>query len=153
MNNHKKFIKDIKVLAWWKYVRKKPIKMKQVSCLVAIISNTQPKGMQVNFSKECKMCNERCYESVEHILLRCSHLNTQRLKYNEIIKGNMPLAMATCYEAMTITEKCDFLLSGFNSSYVDQWESLYGVVADFVWEMYKCRYTFYNEVVQGVTEI
>ena len=145
ISDNQSIIKDVKMLSWWKYVRKKPSKMKQVSCLVAVISGTQPKGMQTNFQKTCQMCNERFYESPEHVLMRCPHLRPQRLDYSHRIKSQMPEAMKNCYEAMTLTEKCTFLLSGFNSSYTDEWASIYGVVADFVYEMYRCRYIFYED--------
>ena len=148
VSNYQNMIKDIKMLAWWKFVRKKPIKMKQVSCLVAILSGTQPKGMQANFSNLCRMCDERRYESPEHVLMRCPRLSAQRLIFIHRIKAHMPPAMADCYEGMTISEKIQFFLSGFNSSFIEEWSPLYSSVAEFVWGMYKCRYELYNEVEQ-----
>ena len=137
-------LNDIKPLAWWKFVRKKPIKMKQVSCVVAILLGTQPKGMQCNFSGHCRLCEERQHDSPEHMLMRCPRMSEQRLTYVSRIKANMPTAMADCFERMGTSEIYQFLLSGLHNTYEEEWISVYSIIADYIWEIYKYRAEFYN---------
>ena len=137
-------IDDIKVLSWWKFVRKKPAKIRQTSCTVALLLGTQPKGMQCNYSGICVLCNERQQETPEHVLLRCRHYDDVRPHYVNRINSCMPLAMQRQFGSMTMSEQCQFLLSGLNNSYIEEWNSLYTEVVDFVWHMYRYRHQTYG---------
>ena len=98
------------------------------------------------YENVCSMCNERHNESPEHVLMRCNSMHDLRLKHMRIIKSYMPPAMNISYEAMSIDERCKFMLSGFNCPYVSEWDYLYDAVIEFVWDMYKHRYISYTDM-------
>ena len=139
-------IEDIQVLSWWKFVRKKPAKIRQTSCIVALFLGTQPRGMQCNYSGICVLCDERQQETPEHVLLRCRHYDEARLHYLNAIRSYMPPAMQREFDSMTINKQCQFLISGFNNSYIEEWDSLYAEVVDFAWHMYRYRHQSYESI-------
>ena len=139
-----KTIEDIKILLWWKFVQKRPVKIKQTSCVVALLLGTQPKGMQWNYSGICTLCNERQQESPEHILFSCSYYNALRNYHMKSIEFYMPRVMRLEYETMNISKKCQFLLSGLNDSYIEERNCLYSEIADFAWHLYKKRHQSYE---------
>ena len=51
----------------------------------------------------------------------------------------MPTAMVDGFNEMSVHSKCDFLLSGLNNCYVQEWDVLYGAIAQFVWDLYRYR--------------
>ena len=116
----------------------------KISCTVALLLGTQPKGMQCNYSGICVLCNERQQETPEHVLLRCRHYDDVRPHYVNRINSCMPLAMQRQFGSMTMSEQCQFLLSGLNNSYIEEWNSLYTEVVDFVWHMYRYRHQTYG---------
>ena len=46
---------------------------------------------------------------------------------------------------MLPSEQIQFLVSGLNSGYMKEWLDIYTAVADFVYEMYKERYSMYKQ--------
>ena len=137
-------IEKIQILSWWKYVRKKPAKTKQARCTVAVLLGSQPKAMQCNFSGICSLCDERQAETPVHILLFCNHYDHLRTAHMNSMKNHMPQAMRREFENMSPHRKCQFMLSGLNNSYVDEWDCIYSDVVDFVWQMYMYRHQSYG---------
>ena len=71
LESYSNALEEIKPIGWWKFAQKHPGRTKQICCVVAIFLGTQPKGMQINFSLICKLCNDGQIESNEHVLMQC----------------------------------------------------------------------------------
>ena len=141
-------VSDIRHLAWWRYARIFPHVKRKVSCIVALLLGSQPKGMQRNLgSNICKLCG--LFESCEHVLFECSRLNSVRLKVWSEVLNAMPLGMVNCLPNNT-HEKTAFILSGMNSTYsfIQEWTSVYYHISKFVFTMYKERMIQYDEMME-----
>ena len=115
--------------------------MKQVSAAATLLLGVQPKGFQNNFGgTSCILCGLYLNESCVHILFQCSAMDERREHWLNSIKSLMPTAMLEGFTEMSILHKCEFLLSGLHNCYVQEWDALYGAVAQFVWDLYRCRY-------------
>ena len=94
-------VQDIRILAWWKYARKKKtVKKRQVSCVVALLLGCQPKGMQSNFLNHFKMCDGRQHDSPLHVLMKCPCLSELRNAHIPRIQASMPTAMSRCFVSL-----------------------------------------------------
>ena len=141
-------LQHIHILSWWKFAQRNPHKLKQVSATVALLLGTQPKGLQHNFGqKPCMLCDQYSTESTLHILFECREFHRLRCDGFQTISIKMPDAMQNEYNEMSIQARCTFLLSGLNDSYVPEWDALYAAIAQFVWDMYRCRDAKYKALV------
>ena len=111
---------------------------------MAIFLGTQPRGLQINFGRQpYKICDKDESETKEHIMLQCTGLNDIRERYLEIVKSLMPPAMLVDFLGLNISNRCHFLISGLNNIYVNEWDNLYGAIADYVWQIYSARNLYY----------
>ena len=133
-------LSKISIISWWQFAKSNPCKLKQVSAVVALFLGTQPKGLQHNFKgRYCITCGLNQPECFLHTLFECSAMNGIRCRHLNDIKSLMPPAMLHDFEASSIQNRYTFLISGLNNCYVQEWDSLYGAIAQFVWEIYKFR--------------
>ena len=127
---YRNVLKDIGVIAWWKYAKINPCKLKQVSAAVALLLGAQPKGLQHNFGgHSCMLCGLYVNESSVHILFECNLMNEKRDHWLNTIRLLMPTAMVIGFDEMSVQSKCEFLLSGLNNCHVQECDVLYGAIA------------------------
>ena len=104
-------LRTIRVISWWKFAQANPRKLKQVCATVALLSGTQPKGLQHNFGQSsCMLCENYTRDSPVHILFECVALQTTRHEGFESIRILMPGAMLNEFEVMSVQVKCLFFL-------------------------------------------
>ena len=133
-------VKHIKPILWWGFTQKYPQYTRRVSCIVAIMMSSQPKLFQCNFNCICMLCTERSADSPCHVLFQCARLNHVRTIYNHNIVNSMPHAMRDHYNNISDTEKLPFICAGLPIEF----STVLKAIADFVFNMYKTRKTYYE---------
>ena len=141
-----KCISAIKILPWWLYAQKCPHHKVRISCIIAVLMGSQPKGMQRNIGKKkCHLCGMS--ESPKHILFECPKLVNPRTQSWEGVLGVMPHSMMIDVDQLNMADKTAFILSGMNSaSFIVEWADIYYQIANFVYSVYKTRMLLYDEM-------
>ena len=139
---------EIKMHAWWMFVKARPDAFKKVSSVMALIQGSQPIGLQCNFGKgRCKICHTLLRDDPVHVLFRCPTLSEVRQTQVQLILNEMPYALRREITNMNDVQKTYLLLSALRCEYVPEWEPLYLRIADWVYHIYKARKTYYDENV------
>ena len=138
--------KGITMHAWWALVNSVPTTFRYVSCVVSVMMGCQPRGLQCNFSrKTCALCQNSREDTSEHILFECAELAPYRDLQWIAVMDELPNAMADSIQKMNNKQKTEFFLSGLNSRYIAEWQSLYKEIAKFVYRLYQHRKAIYDD--------
>ena len=120
----------------------------KASAVLALLMGTQPKGMQIHFSKGravCCLCSAHVIENAAHILMECLELDSVRAPSWRQVLASMPPAMARDMEQSSSERRTKFLLSGLAGvRYTMEWNTIYAQIAGFVYSMYDARVKIYD---------
>ena len=141
-------IDKIAVHTWWIFANKFPHLLRKISSVVALLCGTQPKSLQC-FQTMCKLCQSRQPDSIEHTLFVCESLKSTRIDHLRKISASMPIAMNNEFSNMTPHRKVVFLLSGLSAAYTWEWTAIYSNIANFVYEMYRERFKYYEQISEN----
>ena len=141
-------VTSIKLHPWWVFLRDFPATFKKVSCVLAVLSGTQPRKLQRNFSASiCKLCVNSCRETSLHILFECTALNATREKLMRNVEMSMPQPMVESFSLSNNREKFLLCITGLNcQTYMREWAEIYHNIATFVYGTYMHRSTLYDEL-------
>ena len=140
-------VTSIAIHPWWVLAKIYPHLMKYVSCLTSVLMSGQPMGIQRNLnSKICILCDEGAKDTPEHILFKCSSLDSIRSVLMQNIINEMPYAMKRDFLTLNSFRKLQFLLSGFNCKFTIEWINLYRRVLLWVQELYAQRSKIYDNI-------
>ena len=89
-------------------------------------------------SSLCYLCTSYEEETVSHLLFRCSFFQQNRKMLWKDVEEMCPsqLLLGTI-NSMNDNNKCSFLLTGLNNSYVCEWTMFYHSIAKFINTMYQ----------------
>ena len=113
---------------------------------MALMSGTQPKGMQYNFSGfPCGLCGERVQEDPRHILFECKLFSdTREVSWQQVLI-RLPPGMLHEVTAMNDTMKTNFVINGpGGDTIINEWLDVYSAIICFVFGMYCMRKEKYD---------
>ncbi len=121
---------------WWTVCRVNPDLDKACRQVVRVLSADHSlnsrRGRFVNHSKLCQLCSLYVTETVSHTLFVCPRLEDTRSVVWTGFLQQVPPPMRECVLAMTYQDRTEFILSGFRSQYINDWQPLYETIARFV---------------------
>lgn len=132
-------VSQIELNVWWVVCKKNPQLKRSCSTMVKLITGnhnlSSGRRQYVYKSRICQICNGS-EENIEHLLFECQRLDTRREALWSDILLAMPRAMSHQVDNMCNHDKVIFLLSGFKSYYISEWNNVYVAVLAFVGELY-----------------
>ncbi len=131
---------------WWTVCRHNP-KMttvcKRVVRLMTGENNLNAyRGRYLNntrTSSTCSLCDLYETESVVHLLTGCTALQVQRDRLWDEHMRDIPRGMADSMSSMGPRDRVVFMLSGFGSPYIPEWQSVYEGMARYIASVYTTR--------------
>ena len=96
-------------------------------------------GIRYQRTTICNICETYESDSLAHMLFRCPSLDNERRYYFEELLSTMPPPMQKNYTCANNDQKIIMLLSGFNSSYIPEWNSLFCNIIRTITELYTVR--------------
>ena len=90
-------------------------------------------------SKTCRVCSDGSIGDCPHMLFKCDALSSVRLYLWNQFLNSCPTALRHDVNMMNDVDRTCFILSGFRSGYVAEWELMYNSALDFVNNMYSVR--------------
>ena len=128
---------DITVNIWWRITAKIPRCTKWISNVVCVIMGVEPRTLQCNFGRTiCKLCDMKRKDVTLHVLPECPSLDEVRRNGWRDIQISMPDAMARHVETLPVKNRLEFILSGLDGNYVNEWKLIYYNIAKFVRNIY-----------------
>ena len=82
-------------------------------------------------------------------MFECSSISNERKTLWSEVEEVSPPNLIMAINAMTSEKKCEFILNGFNCSFIPEWQDLYTRLTDFVNVLYR-HYANWN-MVKGNT--
>ena len=154
LDNYLKVVTSIKMYVWWEFVQRQPHLTKYVSAVLALLSGSQPVGMQQNFGKRfCSLCSKRARDTPAHILFDCEALNDLRKKWLTKVYRSMPAGMVTSMINANDVDKCQLFLSALKCEhFVDEWTDIFSNISTFVHQMYHERSHIYERLINANAE-
>ena len=147
-------VKNIKMHAWWIFLKGHPSFHRSVSAVVSVLLGSQPKGIQSNIGiKLCKLCDKRQPDDATHALFACDGLTPVRALHWQHVLNTMPPAMVREMADATNEKKATFILSGLGGSYIAEWTAIYASIASFVWHVYSERHSSYHKVNEETAQV
>ena len=121
-------VKKHQMSPWWVYASFNPIECNKCRILMRLMLNCYRLG-------RTRCCDEHM-NSLPHILFECRMLDDVRQKYWNIVRDTSVFNLFIDIEAMSGYERSKFILNGFNSNYIKEWEETYRVILLFVYKMF-----------------
>ena len=87
--------------------------------------------------KKCDNCLNESINSTEHLLFECEKNNDKRLALWSRVILSCPLQLANDISAMSARDRCIFILNGFYSPLIHEWNTTYCNIAMFIFNMLK----------------
>ena len=134
---------------WYKVTNISPHLSRNVSCIMALIMGSQPKGMQHNFEmSSCHLCDLHENDTPTHVLFKCKAHMIQQARDNQWsnILSVMPPAMATQVITLNDDDKTRFILTGLSGGYVAEWLPVYSSISMYVYKLYSLRDKLYRDM-------
>ena len=116
---------------WWYLAHTIPSKCKQVRLVIQLLLNKERHNHSHN-----KCCDLIINFNIHHVLFECSSMDNIRNVYWKNVENVMPTAMLKCFNKMSNSEKCNFILSGFKSQFIPEWTNLYISMCEFIYKVY-----------------
>ena len=129
-----------RISIWWKYGTRNPKDLKKCMLILKLLLNCYRLG-----KKRCNYCNDHNNSNLPHILFECHSVHTLR----DHLWRRIGLNNQNVFEAMNNMDtysRCKFLLNGFNSDYVSEWDTLYSDVISFIAHVYQQYYREYMQI-------
>ena len=125
---------------WWLFTKRHPSYVKQCRVLLRLVTGTHAiseRLRQLGNSRMCQQCNMMVTDSIPHMLFECQGAEDLRITMWGHVINNSPPALLLSISRMNYTDRCVFLLSGFNcSTLICEWDSVYINVCKFIVAMY-----------------
>lgn len=136
---------------WWSVCRATPSCTKHCKNVVRLLTgectlnSCRGRHMGGTRSSACSLCHTREEETVCHLVTTCPALDQIRQTSWQIVERVAPRAMLTSIAHMTLQQRTVFLMNGFDSEYVSEWQDLYESVAFFLSTLYSTRCSMNND--------
>ena len=124
-------VTELRMHAWWVFVRNSVTAFNKVSCVMALLVGSQPKSFQRNMgSRNCNLCTDICKDTPVHILFECKGLEPHRNLIWQTVLDAMPTAMANHVKNISNYNKFCFIIGGLEcDKYIAERQSLYNCIA------------------------
>ena len=99
----------------------------------------------MNHTMLCQLCDMYAVETVAHTMFLCPGLEEVRARLYPTLLEQIPAPLKDYLIQMSHQSRTDFILSGFKSQYVPEWQPLYELIARLVADMFENRRTLTNE--------
>ncbi len=136
-------VNDLRMWTWWIVGLKNPTKVNAIRIMCRLMigeSSLNEHAYRFNDkkSKTCNHCSTRAVQSVSHLLFDCNNveLALERKKWTSNFMDTLPPMLLKEINSMSSSGKTVFILSGLKSQYLCQWNDIYVVLCDFVYNMY-----------------
>ena len=132
-------VTKVQLNVWWVVCRKNPQLKHWCNVMIKLITgdhnlSSGRRQYTVN-SRTCQLC-ETNDETIDHFMFVCSRLRDVRETLWSDVLASMPRPMAEYTNNMCNQEKVIFILSGFRSSYLAEWNDIYVKLLRFVGRLY-----------------
>lgn len=122
-------------IGWAEFVHRHPIYNKEVRCIMNLLLNTFRIG-----KKLCILCNDYHVDNLEQILFNCQFgASIREPLWQRVIKA-CPIRLADELRDMCNAIKVDYILNALKCHYVNEWETLYIEMCQFVYKLYNSYY-------------
>ena len=143
LNVYTECIKQIQIWPWWILAHRHPDLTHKVQVLCRLMLNQNCLQSSVHhYTKDtpaCKLCECNMSETPSHLIFTCSKLESLRKELWSQAMLSIPHAMLEELNKMDSDEKTVFILSGFHSPFVHEWEETYTHLANFIATLYYRR--------------
>ena len=85
----------------------------------------------------CLKCSPEVINSIEHVMFQCQSTKEIRELYLYNIIQVYPGQLLKEIVKMNLKERSKFILNGFNSNYIHEWNDLYNATAVFLKYVFK----------------
>lgn len=134
-----------KVALWWRVSRANPRVARQcrltVKLLCGDLSLNSMRGQFINQTTRCMLCGTYEEETAIHTLFVCSELADVRKASWTLFSDQAPQALVNEVSQVSFKQRLVFLLSGFRSPYIREWQPIYEVVAQYIFAVCQKRLT------------
>jgi hypothetical protein len=129
------------VNSWWIHALRNPHLSSKVRFLIKLLLglnnlNTCLYKYKKSSTNKCRLCNGHSQETIAHILFECTVTkNSRDTQWNEI-KNEGLMNCISDLDRMDIDSRCHFILNGFNSNYVEEWNLTYTLLLQYIYNVY-----------------
>jgi len=117
---------------WWQHAFRNTKYTRINRTIIRILLNVQRYGFNM-----CLKCNPEVINSIEHVMFQCeSTKEIRELYWNNIIRV-CPGQLLKEIVKMNLKDRSKFILNGFNSNYIHEWNDLYNATAVFLKYVFK----------------
>ena len=136
-------IKNIKMWVWWTFAHNHCNQTYKVRTLCRlVVGQSCLKEVVSRYDKSspmCTLCDINQVETPQHLLFECAYFNDMRnYRWQEVLVA-CPQAIREELVWMDIKRRTEFIMSGFNSDYIDDWSDMYWRVLNFSYALYVAR--------------
>ena len=122
--------RSLSMSIWWLHAFRNPQFARINRSIVRLLLNVECYGF-----KKCDNCLNESINSTEHLLFECEKNNDKRLALWSRVILSCPLQLANDISAMSARDRCIFILNGFYSPLIHEWNTTYCNVAMFIFNM------------------
>ena len=120
----------IYISPWWQHAYRNPSYARKNITIVRTLLNVERYGF-----KPCIKCNKMALNTVEH-MFQCSAKSIERDESWIKVLAACPKQLKTEILLMPFKERSLFILNGFGSVYIEEWNDLYCALSMFILEMF-----------------
>ena len=132
---YKKCILIPKLSPWWNHESANPLYKRKCVLVIRLLTNVEV----IDENENCSTCHEMVPCTLQHVLFECQAFQSLRATEWSLLEQNVPHPFMNEMLRMDACTRTIFLLNGFNSSYVKEFNAIYNSVADFIWTLVRAK--------------
>ena len=132
---YKKCILIPKLSPWWNHESANPLYKRKCVLVIRLLTNVEV----IDENENCSTCHEMVPCTLQHVLFECQAFQSLRAREWSLLEQNVPHPFMNEMLRMDAGTRTIFLLNGFNSSYVKEFNAIYNSVADFIWTLVRAK--------------
>ncbi len=134
---YRTIITDISIWPWWQYVSYAPHMLYKCKYLIRIIVSNKIIMSYNKSDKSCKLCGQYVNSDAAHVLFVCSSPRICHIRSHfwRIVERSKPHGLCRSMNAMAVTDRTQFILSGFRCKFVVEWADIYHSLCTFVYNI------------------
>ncbi len=130
---------------WWTYARRRPGHTWKCRLLLRLMVGEHrlqdnmvrvTRGLGGVTPAVCQLCTSFEQENLQHMLFQCVALQETRVRLWGEVEAVAPPALTLEMNSLGARERTIFILAGFRSGYIPEWEDTYKAILSFVVNMY-----------------
>ena len=119
---------------WYMHASRYPELSKKVTTLMRLTIGMETENERHNGTAYCE-CTPDQRKTVSHILFECVNIESQRMLLWNEVTNVLPQTFMLNLKKMSIHERTNFILSGFNCKYTQEWSNIYTCMLNFICKM------------------